>query len=60
MSDAVPQAALDPTNMRCIKCGHEWVGQMLQRVPASVWVAWAKAIQCPNCGRGSGSVVLCK
>jgi hypothetical protein len=59
MSDTSSQATLEAASMRCIKCGAEWPGQMPQGVPTNVWVAWVKALVCPQCGRGR-SVLLCK
>ena len=48
VTDVAPQASLEDARMRCIKCGHAWLGQMPQAVVPAVWLAWVKALECPN------------
>lgn len=44
--------------MHCLACNHKWMGEMLQEVPAKVWIASIKALHCPNCGKGWRKIAL--
>jgi DNA-directed RNA polymerase subunit N (RpoN/RPB10) len=41
---------IDPTPLRCLSCGHEWIGETVQDASASVLLASLKAVRCPDCG----------
>lgn len=44
--------------LHCLACKHQWMGEMPQEVPAKVWIAWIKALHCPNCGTGWRKIAL--
>lgn len=49
---------VQPISLHCLKCKHEWEGEMLVEVALSVAAAVIAALRCPACGADSKSVAL--
>ncbi len=49
---------IQETPLHCIKCKHEWVGEMMLDAPVEVAVAAMMAVYCPACAAGARSVAF--
>jgi hypothetical protein len=49
---------LQPHDFSCLKCKHEWRGEMLVDAPVEAWAALLKTTRCPKCGAGPKGIAL--
>ena len=42
----------------CLKCKHEWIGEVLVDAPVNVVLAVMRELHCPNCGAGARNVAF--
>lgn len=47
---------IQETPLHCIKCKHEWIGELVVDAPVKVAVASIQSVSCPACGAGTRSV----
>lgn len=56
--DNIPPMGIQLTAFHCLKCKHEWIGEIVVNAPLSVAMASIKALQCPMCGANSKNVAF--
>lgn len=49
---------IDEKPLHCMKCKHEWIGEMIVNAPVEVVVAAMKSMRCPSCGADARSVAF--
>jgi len=49
---------LQPQDYHCLKCKHEWVGEMLIDVEVDAWLKVMRSLRCPNCATNTRSILM--
>jgi hypothetical protein len=44
--------------LHCIKCKHEWLGEMILDAPVEITVGAFKIVKCPSCGASAQSIAF--
>lgn len=49
---------IQETPLHCMKCKHEWLGEMILDAAVEISTAAIKAFRCPACGADARSIAL--
>jgi len=51
-------AELQPTDLACLKCMHEWTEPLIVQVALAVFCAHVESLRCPVCGVDSSQLAF--